>query len=231
MDLMVAPASSSLATRLPLFPLQTVLFPGGRLPLRVFEVRYLDMISRCHEAGTPFGVVCLTRGGEVRVPRRPAGGHASAGPAYAPEAFHMVGTLATIDELDRTQQGLMMVRCTGTQRFKLRTSEQLRHGLWMGEAELLPDDPVVTVPPDLLPAMQALQHLVQNLSMRPEGLGDLPLQEPYLWDNCGWLSNRWCELLPVSAEIKQRCMTLDNPLLRLELVNDMLERLGIRVPG
>ena len=63
-----------------------------------------------------------------------------------------------------------------------------------------------------------------------EGLGDLPLQEPYLWDDCGWLSNRWCELLPVAAEIKQRCMTLDNPLLRLELVNDMLERLGIRVP-
>jgi hypothetical protein len=230
MERMVAPASSSLATRIPLFPLQTVLFPGGRLPLRVFEVRYLDMIARCHKAGSPFGVVCLTRGGEVRVPRRPSTNDGTSGPAYAPEAFHMVGTLATIDELDRPQQGLMMVRCTGTQRFKLRTSEQLRHGLWMGEIELLPQDPIVPVPDDLLPSMQALQHLVHNLSARPEGLGDLPLQEPYHWDDCGWLANRWCELLPVSSEIKQRCMVLDNPLLRLELVNDMLERLGIRVP-
>lgn len=227
---MVAPASSSLATRLPLFPLQTVLFPGGRLPLRIFEVRYLDMIARCHEAGAPFGVVCLTQGGEVRVPRRPSSGPASGAPSYAPEAFHMVGTLARIDHIERPQQGLMMVRCTGVQRFKLRSSEQLRHGLWMGEAELLPADPVVNVPHDLLSAMQALQHLVDNLSARPEGLGDLPLQEPYQWDDCGWLANRWCELLPVSADIKQRCMVLDNPLLRLELVNDMLERLGIRVP-
>ena len=230
MGRMVAPASSSLVTRIPLFPLQTVLFPGGRLPLRIFEVRYLDMIARCHAAGTPFGVVCLTRGGEVRVPRRPSTGDGSGGPAYAPEAFHMVGTLATIDELDRPQQGLMMVRCTGTQRFKLRTSEQLRHGLWMGEIELLPQDPIVPVPDDLLPAMQALQHLVDNLSARPEGLGDLPLQEPYHWNDCGWLANRWSELLPVSSDIKQRSMVLDNPLLRLELVNDMLERLGIRVP-
>ncbi len=230
MGCMVAPASSSLVTRIPLFPLQTVLFPGGRLPLRIFEVRYLDMIARCHAAGTPFGVVCLTRGGEVRVPRRPSAGDGSGAPAYAPEAFHMVGTLAAIDELDRPQQGLMMVRCTGTQRFKLRTSEQLRHGLWVGEIELLPQDPIVPVPDDLLPAMQALQHLVDNLSARPEGLGDLPLQEPYHWDDCGWLANRWCELLPVSSDIKQRCMVLDNPLLRLELVNDTLERLGIRVP-
>ena len=230
MGCMVAPASSSLVTRIPLFPLQTVLFPGGRLPLHIFEVRYLDMIARCHAAGTPFGVVCLTRGGEVRVPRRPSAGDGSGNPAYAPEAFHMVGTLAAIDELDRPQQGLMMVRCTGTQRFKLRTSEQLRHGLWMGEIELLPQDPIVPVPDDLLPAMQALQHLVDNLSARPEGLGDLPLQEPYHWDDCGWLANRWCELLPVASDIKQRCMVLDNPLLRLELVNDMLERLGIRVP-
>ena len=206
---------TSTAIRLPLFPLQTVLFPDGHLPLRVFEVRYLDMIGRCHEAGTPFGVVCLTRGQEVRQPR-------------LLESFHMVGTLAGIVSLERPQQGLIMVRCVGGRRFSLRAREQLRHGLWMGEADLLDDDLAVPVPHDLLHVAQALQQLVHNLEKRPSGLHDMALQTPYRWDDCGWLANRWCELLPISSEIKQRCMSLDNPLLRLELVADLLERLGIR---
>src|SRR3954462_617208 len=85
---------------LPLFPLGTVLFPGGLLPLRIFEVRYLDMIARCHKAGAPFGVVLLTQGQEVRQP----GGT---------EAFSTVGTLATISELESPRPGLMVIRAAG----------------------------------------------------------------------------------------------------------------------
>ena len=93
--------------QLPLFPLQSVLFPGGLLPLQIFEVRYLDMIGKCHKAGTPFGVVCLTQGREVRQrevrqpdkqPRGAAASPASAGrpsgEGFAEEAFHPIGTLA-----------------------------------------------------------------------------------------------------------------------------------------
>ncbi len=203
--------------RLPLFPLQTVLFPDGLLTLKVFEVRYLDMISRCHEEGSPFGVVCLTEGREVRDAR------------ITTEAFHGVGTLARILSLERTHPGLLTIRCRGTQRFELRGQEQLKHGLWMGDALKRPDDQHVAIPADLLHVQQALKQVANSLAPRAhDGSGrESPILEPFRWGDCGWVANRWCELLPVATELKQRCMMLDNPLLRLELVADMLEKLRI----
>src|SRR5437868_13941109 len=106
---------------LPLFPLGTVLFPGGLLPLRIFEVRYLDMIGRCHRNGSPFGVVSLTQGSEVRR----AGAEA--------ERFAAVGTLAVIREFDAPQAGLLQIECIGTQRFNVRSSELQSYGLWTAE--------------------------------------------------------------------------------------------------
>ena len=178
---------------LPLFPLGAVLFPGGVLPLRIFEVRYLDMIGKCHRAGAPFGVVTLTQGTEVR---RPGSGA---------EAFHSVGTLATITSLETPQPGLMAIRCHGEQRFRIAHSEQLKHGLWIAEVQRLDDDLPVPVPADLKHAAQGQMRL----------------------DDCGWLANRWCEILPVPLELKQRLMQLDNPLVRMELVCDILARTGI----
>lgn len=215
-------------TTLPLFPLQAVLFPDGVLPLRIFEVRYLDLIGRCHKEGAPFGVVALAQGQEVRQPRRGADGAAEDG--FAPEALHTVGTLAHITHFERPQPGLMMVRCRGGRRFRLRSSEQLKHGLWVGQVEWLPDDPAVAVPPDLAPVRQGLERLLQHMQAQMGESVDgaeLPIQPPYRWDESGWLANRWCELLPVSAQIKQQFLALDNPLLRLELVGDLLERLEI----
>ena len=84
---------------LPLFPLGTVLFPGGSLPLQIFEVRYLDMIGKCHRSGSPFGVVTLTKGSEVR---RPDAGQPG-GDGFAEETFHPVGTLATITDFSSPQ--------------------------------------------------------------------------------------------------------------------------------
>ena len=139
---------------LPLFPLRNVLFPGGYLPLRIFEVRYLDMIGRSHKAGTPFGVVCLTHGAEVN--SAPVAGRPS-GDGYANEEFHLEGTLAQINRLERPNPGLMMIRCTGAQRFRVCSSEKLKHGLWMAEVELLPDDVAVPVPADLENSAFALQ--------------------------------------------------------------------------
>lgn len=199
---------------LPLFPLGSVLFPGGLLPLRIFEVRYLDMVRKCHAAGAPFGVVALTQGHEVRQPG-------------VSEAFHGVGTLATIDSLTSPQPGLLMIRCRGTTRFQIERQEQLRHGLWVADVSQLTDDPAVPVPDDLRPAAEALQRLVQTLQERDLQADDLPLQPPWQFDDCGWVANRWCELLPLPNEAKQRLMALDNPLVRLELVGDALERAGI----
>ena len=212
-------------TQLPLFPLNTVLFPGGWMPLRIFEVRYLDMIGRCHRAGAPFGIVCLSEGHEVRRVDPQAGGEA---PSFAKEDFHAVGVLARIDSLEKPQPGLLMIRCQGMQRFKVDRRQQLPHGLWVADVTLDAPEPVVPVPDHLDGARNRLQQLLMNLRERqPEVLAQLPLQEPYHWNDCGWVANRWAELLPAPTELKQRLMSLDNPLLRLELVADLLDRLGL----
>jgi Lon protease-like protein len=106
------------------------------------------------------------------------------------------------------------------------SSEQAPHGLWWGQAELLAADADVAVPTDLLPAAELLQTLLHKLEQGAAAL-DLPLQPPYRWADCGWLANRWCELLPLPPDERQRLMQLDNPLLRLELVADQLDRLQI----
>jgi uncharacterized protein len=217
------PPPPSTLLQLPLFPLRSVLFPGGSLPLQIFEVRYLDMIGRCHKAGDLFGVVCLSEGSEVR--RR------APGDGFAPEAFFPIGTLARIVELQRPQPGLMIARCVGTQRFRVRHSAQEKYGLWVGEVEVLGDEAVVPVPDDLAFARDALQNLLHNIEQSIEHSGEagveLPLREPYQWDDCAWLANRWCEMLPLKAELKQRLLALDSPVLRLELVADTLGQMGL----
>lgn len=214
-------------SELPLFPLQSVLFPGGYLPLRIFEVRYLDMIGRSHQAGTPFGVVCLTEGREVRQPPPHNAPLAARGDGFANEAFHDIGTLATIMHLERPNPGLMTIRCAGTQRFRIHERERLKHGLWMAHVELLPDDAVVTVPSDLETVAVTLRDVVRSLVDRAASPAEMPLQPPYRWNDCGWVANRWSELLPLGSEHKQRFMSLDNPLLRLELIADVLDQTGL----
>jgi Lon protease-like protein len=207
------PAALTLQS-LPLFPLSAVLFPGGVLPLRIFEVRYLDMIGKCHKAGAPFGVVSLTQGSEVRQP----GGS---------EAFAGVGTLATIREMETPRPGLMLVRASGEQRFRITASDQLKHGLWVADVERLAIDMAVPVPDDLKSTAEALGRLIQSLQQRAPAPNQIPLQSPWKLDDCGWVANRWCELLPLPLALKQRLMELDNPLVRLELVSDVLSRTGI----
>jgi Lon protease-like protein len=208
------PMSTLTLQSLPLFPLGSVLFPGGVLPLRIFEVRYLDMISRCHKAGAPFGVVLLTQGSEVRQPG-------------ATEAFATVGTLATISEVETPGPGLMMIRALGSQRFRIQSSNQLKHGLWIADVERLAPDLPVPIPDDLKSTSTALENLIHSLQERAGQQARLPLQGPWQLHDCGWVANRWCELLPMPTPLKQRLMELDNPLVRLELVSDVLARTGI----
>jgi Lon protease-like protein len=199
---------------LPLFPLSTVLFPGGVLPLRIFEVRYLDMIGKCHKAGAPFGVVALTQGSEVRQPG-------------TTEEFANVGTLATISEYESPRPGLMTIRASGSQRFRITSRDQLKHGLWIADVQSVPADIDVEIPPDLQVAATALKQLIDSLEQRAGGREPLPLAQPWRLNDCGWVANRWCELLPLPVALKQRLMELDNPLVRLELVSDVLAKTGI----
>lgn len=209
---------------IPLFPLGTVLFPGGALPLQIFEVRYLDMVQRCHREGTPFGVVTLQQGHEVQR-RDPQGGD-----AYVQESFLPVGTLAHLTEVQQPQPGLLHIACSGGERFRVLTREKLKHGLWVAEVETLPADWAVPVPSELQGIGAALRQLHTRLQAdHPGQLAPLPpdTDEGSPWQDAGWLAHRWAELLPLPAATRHRLLTLDSPLLRLELVGDALEQLGI----
>ena len=211
----MTPATPLTLHQLPLFPLQTVLFPGGRLPLRIFEVRYLDMVQRCHKAKAPFGVVCLTEGREV------------AAASGTPEAFHPVGTLARIEQLEQPQPGLLHIDCLGQQRFRVTHAQKLPHGLWVADVQMLADDVLTPVTDDLSGTVHSLQQVLHSLSAQGGDPQRMPVQPPYAWHDAGWVANRWCELLPLPSELKQRLMALDSPLLRLELVGDLLEKMRI----
>ena len=211
--------------QIPLFPLGTVLFPGGWLPLQIFEVRYLDMVQRCRREGLPFGVVCLSEGSEVRrlAPQ-------ASEPVDAPVAFHPVGTLARIAEFTQPMPGLLHIGCVGGERFQIRHSQQLPHGLWMAEVEPLPADLPTPIPDELQPISATLRQLRERLrNAQPEALGPAASADPASggWQDAGWVANRWAELLPLAPVSRQQLLAVDSPLLRLELVGDALEQLGI----
>lgn len=193
------------------------------LPLRIFEPRYLSMIGQCHNTGAPFGVVTLTQGTEVRQPAPSASG----GDGFAQEGFQRIGTLASISDFSVAQAGLMIIRCTGLQRFEISHSKQLKHGLWTANVTLLAPDLAVPIPPDLHNAATALGHVLDSLNARHTSSEPQPVPAPYRLDDCAWVANRWCELLPLPLETRHQLMALDNPLIRLELVSDVLQRTGI----
>jgi len=198
---------------LPLFPLSTVLFPDGVLPLQVFEARYLDMVSRCLTEDAPFGVVLLTQGQEVRQ----RGGR--------PERFVEGGTLATVCETAATTPGLLQVVCRGGGRFEVKSSQQKLNGLWMAEVELVEGDHAVRIPSELQGAADALDRVLASLHDVPQERW--PVQPPFRLDDCGWVANRWCELLPLPNSQKQNMLMLDNPVIRLELLHDVLDEHGL----
>ena len=197
---------------MPLFPLGSVLFPDGVLALRVFEVRYMDMVRKCYDAGAPFGVVALTQGREVR----------QAGALE--ERFNEVGTLAVIEHLENPRPGLITLTCRGDQRFRTNQRYCLPYGLWIADVEHLERDFTVPIPDDLRNTATALAQVLRTLQLRAPGIPQPSAPTAAQLDDCGWVANRWCELLPVPLELKQRLMELENPLVRLELVGDVLER-------
>lgn len=187
-----------------------MLFPGGVLPLRIFEPRYLHMVEKCHDTGTPFGVVTLAQGSEVRNPSGPT------------ESFHPVGVLAHIGQLQALQPGLLMLECRGGQRFRIASHSQQQFGLWTADVDLITADQASPIPLDLRPCAQSLDQLIQSLRTQHANASWLPLPDTHQLDDCGWVANRWCELLPLPLLDKHNLMALDSPLLRLELVADIL---------
>jgi len=194
------------ASPAPLFPLQTVLFPGGLLHLKVFEARYLDLVGACLRANAPFGVVCLAQGAE-----------AGANPNGV--RIETTGVFARIDDVDSEQQGILRLRCTGLQRFRLTAAPtQQPNGLWVAPVETLADDP----PQPPAAAMRATVEALSQAAAALKEQGTGAIAEPLRLDDAGWVANRWCELLPISLAAKQKLMELDDPAVRLKLVDEFL---------
>ena len=195
-------SASTLHERLPLFPLNTVLFPDGLLELKIFEARYLDLMSRCMRAQQPFGVVALQQGTEARV-------------SDASAVLHRAGTLAELIEVDSAQTGILLVRARGTHRFTLIGSPaQQADGLWICDAQAIEDDEVVAPNEGHAGIVKGLADAIAALGAQ----GAVPFLEPHRLDSAGWVANRWLEILPIPTEAKLRLMTLENPTGRLDIV-------------
>lgn len=214
--------ASTEVRELPLFPLQTALFPDGLLGLKVFEARYLDLIARCMRERSGFGVVRLKSGSEVRHAAE-AGGAAPGEQAATPVVFDSIGTTAELLDVDSAAAGILLVRCRGTRRFEITSSHQLPDGLWMARTSPIPDDEPVAPTPALTPAVQRLADAIAAI----DGDGQQPFLLPHRLDDAGWVANRWCEILPLPQETRQRLMASRDPLLRLVLVDQFLRSNGI----
>ena len=195
---------ATLPSPLPLFPLPLVLFPGGLLPLKVFEARYLDMVGNCLREQQPFGVVCLREGEQV---------------GRGPTRLERVGVLARILDVDSEQPGILKLQCIGTHRFRLQgTPVQRDDGLWVAPAEPIPDDEPLAPDAAMMPSVQALAQAAETLKEK----GIEPFAVPLKLDDAGWVANRWCEILPISLAAKQKLMELEDAATRLVLIDEFL---------
>lgn len=199
-------------TPLALFPLHTVLFPGGLLSLRVFEPRYLDLMTECLREGKPFGAIALQ-------PSNVAEG------TLRKQRLEKIGVQAELIDSDSSSQypSLLQVRCRGLKRFEIASSFTQADGLQRSEVKLLESDDELAPAVEFLPTVRALANAIGALKNQ----GSEPFLAPYEFDKAGWVANRWCELLPISIEAKQRLMEISDASVRLKLVDEYLRSKGV----
>ena len=137
--------------------------------------------------------------------------------------FANIGTLVNIVDADVTAIGLIMIRCVGHHRVKVDSFTQQPDGLVIGEVSDIPNDVSIAVPEDLNPSVKVLKQLLKNLADQDLSPTNMPFVEPYQFENAVWVSNRWVELLDLPLLQKQRLMQMESPILRLELIQDILD--------
>ncbi|MEW6353592.1 MAG: LON peptidase substrate-binding domain-containing protein [Pseudomonadota bacterium] len=186
---------------IPLFPLHTVLFPGGILPLRIFEPRYLDMVSRCLKTGTGFGVCLISAGTE-------AGRAASVYP---------LGTLMTITDWHKREDGLLGITVHGEQRFAVRAQHVESDQLIRATVEMIANEPYVELPEDYAQLAELLRGAFEQINHPYENVAQK-------LSDASWLSCRLAELLPLNLDLKQELLQMNDPLQRLARIYACLEK-------
>jgi len=184
---------------IPIFPLHTVLYPGGALPLRIFEPRYLDMVGQCLRNDTGFGVCLISEGKET---------------GEVAESFEW-GTLGSISYWQQLPDGLLGITVRGQQRIQVLSSDVTPDLLCMAEVEILPAEPQVTLP-------ERFQDMAEMVRSMLEQIGHPYTTLPKHFDDASWVGYRMAELLPVSLMQKQYFLQLTDPVERLEHLRDIL---------
>ncbi len=195
---------------IPVFPLDAVLFPGGVLPLRIFEARYVDMVRDCVRDDSGFGVCRITAGSEVGEPAE----HES------------IGCMARIHSWDMEQPGVLQIWTRGETRFRVIDREIRPDGLIRADVTWLPDDEDEPLPDEFEDCAQLLRRIVADIVEREVDPLRRLVAEPYAFDSLVWVSNRLAELMPLASRVRQSMMCADSPLARMMVVRDLLRRHG-----
>lgn len=186
---------------LPLFPLNTVVFPGGKLPLRIFEQRYLDMVKRAIADETPFGICAIREGAETGAPAVP----------YA------VGTCVQVTDWDMPETGILHIETRARERFVIRSTHVESSGLLVGNVEGVSAEPAVGVPSDLELAVEILRHIIGEY-------GSVHFPPPHAFDNAVWVGYRLSEVLPLKHATKQNLLEMNDSVTRLRILTEFLKK-------
>lgn len=187
-------------TTLPLFPLSGIVLPEGQLPLRIFEQRYLSMISACMKSDSGFGICLIASGTEV---------------GAVAETF-AYGTLVKIVDWSREDSGLLLIVTQGIQRFCITESTTNAAGLLVGEVEMLPLDKRIAIPSKYRELANLLQRALQQT-------GPLVDSTDSNFTDASWVSNRLIELLPMSAVERNDLVAMHDPLERLSVLQAIIK--------
>ncbi len=191
------------AETVPIFPLATVLYPGMRLPLRIFEPRYMEMAKACLKHDSAFGVCLIREGEEVGTPAVP----------------ETVGCLARIAEWDMETVGILKVKAEGLERFRLLRTKTTGAGLILGDIERMGAESAAE-PPELAESADFVRKVV-------EALGSARFAEPYRYDDASWVGFRLAEILPLRTPVKQKLLELTDPVARLSILHRFLREQGL----
>ena len=184
--------------RVPIFPLRTILFPGSKLPLRIFEPRYLDMVSRCMRSNGEFGIVLsrkVTQPGMLET--------------YA------TGTLATIIDWNQGDDGLLGITTLGTNKFELLSMTKQEDELNIGEIKIIEKEEDFKAPPNFDNMISLLESILEDI--------DLYDEREKFFESASWVSFRFAEILPLKINDKQKCLEFDDPILRLNFLEPLLK--------
>lgn len=191
---------------LSLFPLSTVLFPGGPLPLRIFETRYLDMVSGCMKENRPFGILLMQSGSETGDARTVA-----------------VGTKARISDWYQGSDGILGITAVGMERFRLSSFDRQVDGLYIGDVITLEQEPYRKLPEEFRSMGALLEVIIEDL-------GKLYDNIETRYDDATWVGYRFAEILPISLEQKQHCLEIDDAMARLKFLRPLLQSIRQEMP-